>query len=142
MVAKKAPAKKMAAPKPAPKKTSKTADSSKLSAAGKKNLAASAKMRTDKTGSSGMGMNKGGVAFRAQEAGDRANTNNAISNSPGQADMRRRGASDADIARAMKANVARGTKAFNALAKKYGVTGLSYSPSSIDRITKVIKKKK
>jgi hypothetical protein len=55
MAAKKAPAKKMAAPKAAPKKTGKTADSSKLTASQKKNLAASAKMRTDAAGRSGMG---------------------------------------------------------------------------------------
>jgi hypothetical protein len=55
MAAKKAPAKKMAAPKAAPKRTSKTADSSKLTASQKKNLAASAKMRTDAAGRSGMG---------------------------------------------------------------------------------------
>jgi hypothetical protein len=51
MAAKKMPAKKMAAPK----KTSKTADSSKLTPSQKKNLAASAKMRTDAAGRSGMG---------------------------------------------------------------------------------------
>jgi hypothetical protein len=65
MAAKKAPAKKMAAPK----KTGNTADSSKLTASQKKNLAASAKARTDKTGSSGMGMTKSGVEARAKSAG-------------------------------------------------------------------------
>jgi hypothetical protein len=55
MAAKKAPAKKMTAPKPAPKKTGKTADSSKLTPAQQKALAASAKMRTDAAGRSGMG---------------------------------------------------------------------------------------
>ena len=64
MAAKKAPAKKMAAPKPAPKKTGNTADSSKLTASQKKNLAASAKMRTDRYGSSGMGETKAGVTAK------------------------------------------------------------------------------
>ena len=54
MAAKKAPAKKMAAPKPATKKSG-TADSSKLTAAQKKALTASAKNRTDAKGNSGMG---------------------------------------------------------------------------------------
>ena len=67
MAAKKAPAKKMAAPKPAPKKMSApkasaskksgTADSSKLTAAQKKALAASAKNRTDVLGNQGLGKN-------------------------------------------------------------------------------------
>jgi hypothetical protein len=77
MAAPKAPAKKMSAPaKAAPKKTSKTADSSKLTPSQKKNLAASAKMRTDKTGSSGMGMNKGGVEARATDAAAKAYISN------------------------------------------------------------------
>ena len=45
----------MAAKKAPVKKTGKTADSSKLTASQKKNLAASAKMRTDPAGRSGMG---------------------------------------------------------------------------------------
>jgi hypothetical protein len=56
MPAKKAPAKKMATSK----KTG-TADSSKLTPSQKKNLAASAKNRTDRYGNSGMGETKSGV---------------------------------------------------------------------------------
>jgi hypothetical protein len=55
MAAKKAPAKKMAG---------KTADSSKLTPAQQKVLAASAKNRTDRYGSSGMGETKAGVTAK------------------------------------------------------------------------------
>ena len=132
MAAKKAPMKKMSAPaKAAPKKTG-TADSSKLTASQKAALAKSAKNRTDKNGSTGMGMNKGSVASRAQEAGDRANMNNEISNYPGQETKRRQGISNAQILRNMETNLANGKKAFDAIAKKYGVTGLTYRATSID----------
>lgn len=60
MAAKKAPAKKMAAPK----KTGNTFDSSKLTESQKKNLAASAKIRTDRYGLSGMGETKSGVTAK------------------------------------------------------------------------------
>ena len=68
MAAKKAPAKKMSAPrKPAPKKTKPTsaADFRKAEEATKTPTA----RRTDKTGSRGFGMNKGGVEARAKAAG-------------------------------------------------------------------------
>jgi hypothetical protein len=119
------PAKKASAKTSAPKKTDPRAASN----------------RTDKTGSSGMGMTKGGVKARAQAAGDRANTNNAL-NSFGQEDMRRRGKTDKQIAAAMQTNVKKGRSAFNAVAKKYGVSGLKYQPDSTDLPSAIVKKKK
>jgi hypothetical protein len=126
----------------APKKAAPKKAAAKKSAA--KKLAAPTPKpvnRTDKTGSSGMGMTQSGVKSRAQAAGDRANTNNAL-NPVGQADMRRRGYSDKQIASAIKSNVKSGAKAFDAVTKKYGVSGLKYQPSSNDRTTVVKKKKK